>query len=221
MKTENPGALAKTSSGAVASSCVMSSNNMMAALRSPCDVFMSTSFACAVDEGEAARAVDAASAAATAAAAPYSSMSRRVGADRPGDVLMEFRSIALVLLETFSAPFADHERKRLGLFAKNIVISANGPSVAARTRYRLCRFDDVQLLDFAGPLQTFVTAGERRRAAGGKGFAATATFDYRVRLVSRGGGAVRTSSGVVVMTDPLPTQLDETASVIGRGRLRR
>ena len=78
-------------------------------------------------------------------------------------------------------------------------------------------FDDVQLLDFAGPLQTFVTAGERRRAAGGKGFAATATFDYRVRLVSRGGGAVRTSSGVVVMTDPLPTRLDETASVIVAG----
>ena len=76
-------------------------------------------------------------------------------------------------------------------------------------------FDNVQLLDFAGPLQTFATARERRaedNAPNCRNYP-----DYDVRLVSRGGGAVKSSSGVTVITDPLPKRIAPGATIIVAG----
>ncbi len=76
-------------------------------------------------------------------------------------------------------------------------------------------YDGVQLLDFAGPLQSFATARERRRAQAAPD--PLCAPDYDVRLASPGGGMVRASSGVSVMTEPLPAQLAPGATIIIAG----
>lgn len=56
-------------------------------------------------------------------------------------------------------------------------------------------FDDAQLLDIAGPAQVFAAAAEMTGGA--------ATPAYRVTVVSEAGGPVTSSSGVVVLSEPV------------------
>ncbi|HEY2530770.1 MAG TPA: DJ-1/PfpI family protein [Xanthobacteraceae bacterium] len=53
-------------------------------------------------------------------------------------------------------------------------------------------FDNVQLLDVAGPVQTFATANEIVKAMRG--------VPYRITVVSRRGGAITTSAGLPLLT---------------------
>jgi transcriptional regulator GlxA family with amidase domain len=57
--------------------------------------------------------------------------------------------------------------------------------------------EDFVLLDATGPAQVFSTANDEARDAG-------AAEPYRIRMISPGGGLVRSTSGVTVMTEPLP-----------------
>ena len=61
-------------------------------------------------------------------------------------------------------------------------------------------FENVQLLDVAGPVQTFASANEM--VCGTRG-APTHGAPYRIVVVSRRGGLVRTSSGLPVVTQPI------------------
>jgi transcriptional regulator GlxA family with amidase domain len=56
-------------------------------------------------------------------------------------------------------------------------------------------FEGVQLLDVAGPVQTFATTNEILTAAG--------RAPYRVTVVSRRGGAISTSSGLPLVSRPI------------------
>jgi transcriptional regulator GlxA family with amidase domain len=57
-------------------------------------------------------------------------------------------------------------------------------------------FEGVQLLDVAGPVQTFASANEIAQAASG--------VPYRIVVASRHGGPIRTSSGLPLLTEPVP-----------------
>lgn len=70
-----------------------------------------------------------------------------------------------------------------------------GQPASERRHVAILAFDDCQLLDVAGPLQAFATASE---LAGPHAFPG-----YTVSVYSRGGGPVRTSSGLVLLTRPL------------------
>ena len=59
-------------------------------------------------------------------------------------------------------------------------------------------FPSVQLLDVTGPLQVFATANEIA-ASGSKSVA-----PYLLRVVAAGGASVTTSSGLALLTQPLP-----------------
>jgi len=82
-------------------------------------------------------------------------------------------------------------------------------------RVIIVAFDAAQLLDIAGPLQTFATTCEL--VAGD----AASTRPYDIVLVSRAGGPVRTTSGLVVETRPLSAvarlPIDTIIAVGGRG----
>jgi transcriptional regulator GlxA family with amidase domain len=65
-------------------------------------------------------------------------------------------------------------------------------------------FEGAQLLDVAGPVQSFASANEIAAEARGA--------PYRVVVVSRRGGAVTTTSGLALVTRPI-------ASAIGRARI--
>jgi transcriptional regulator GlxA family with amidase domain len=58
-------------------------------------------------------------------------------------------------------------------------------------------FDNVQLLDVAGPVQTFASANEIVCGAPSRG------APYRIVVASRRGGAVRSTSGLPMMTQPI------------------
>jgi transcriptional regulator GlxA family with amidase domain len=58
-------------------------------------------------------------------------------------------------------------------------------------------FPDFLLLDATGPVQVFSTANDEARDAG-------LPPPYRIRIVAAGGGAVGSSSGVSLLTAPLP-----------------
>lgn len=60
----------------------------------------------------------------------------------------------------------------------------------------LVAYDTVQLLDVAGPLQSFAATNDLCGAVG-------ETLPYRVRVVSQKGGPVVTSSGLQFVTDPI------------------
>lgn len=82
-----------------------------------------------------------------------------------------------------------------------------GKREMARTRrIRVVVFDDFQLLDAAGPAQVFGTANDESDIAGPP--------PYDVKLVSVAGGAVRSSSGVVVMTETLPQRASLTGATL-------
>jgi transcriptional regulator GlxA family with amidase domain len=57
-------------------------------------------------------------------------------------------------------------------------------------------FEGTQLLDVAGPVQTFASANEIVKEAGG-------AVPYRIIIVSRRGGEIRTSAGLLLLTRPL------------------
>jgi transcriptional regulator GlxA family with amidase domain len=61
-------------------------------------------------------------------------------------------------------------------------------------------FDDVQLLDVAGPVQVFASANEM--ACGTRG-APSHGAPYRIAVVSRRGGPIRSSSGLPLFTQPI------------------
>jgi transcriptional regulator GlxA family with amidase domain len=68
----------------------------------------------------------------------------------------------------------------------------------ARPKQRLIvvpAFERVQLLDVCGPLQTFASANEIVTESGSE-------VPYRIAVVSRRGGSVRTSSGLPLVTQP-------------------
>jgi transcriptional regulator GlxA family with amidase domain len=70
-------------------------------------------------------------------------------------------------------------------------------------------FDDMQLLDVTGPVQTFASANEM--VCGTRGAPAQGA-PYRIVVVSRRGGAIRSSSGLPVLTQPI-------AKAIGKRRI--
>ncbi len=70
-------------------------------------------------------------------------------------------------------------------------------------------FDNAQLLDVAGPVQTFASANEM--VCGTRG-APSHGAPYRVVVVSRRGGAIRSTSGLSLMTQPI-------AKAVGRTRI--
>ena len=78
-------------------------------------------------------------------------------------------------------------------------------------------FDDVQLLDFAGPLQTFATAEERRTSEKIGNPAQAPKLCYRPFLASNGGGEITSSSGVTVLTQHLPKTLAAPSTIIIAG----
>src|SRR4051812_42889637 len=74
-------------------------------------------------------------------------------------------------------------------------------------------FPDFMLLDATGPIQVFSSANDEARDAG-------LPAPYRIHLISPGGGAVASSSGVSVLTQPLPRRSLAGATLIvsgGRG----
>ncbi len=66
----------------------------------------------------------------------------------------------------------------------------------------LLAFEGAQLLDVAGPVQTFASANEIVKEAGG--FA-----PYRLAIVSRRGGAVRTSAGLPLLIEPIRSAISK------------
>ena len=75
-------------------------------------------------------------------------------------------------------------------------------------RIELLAFSHVQMLDVTGPLQVFATANE---IVGGAGPA------YAIHVVSQAGGAVASSSGVGLMTEPLPLSTTGADTLIVAG----
>ncbi len=74
-------------------------------------------------------------------------------------------------------------------------------------------YPDFLLLDATGPVQVFSTANDDARDA-------MRPEPYRIHLISKGGGAVTSSSGVAVLTSSLPRSLRPGATLIvsgGRG----
>jgi transcriptional regulator GlxA family with amidase domain len=74
-------------------------------------------------------------------------------------------------------------------------------------------FPDFQLLDATGPAQVFSTANDEAQDAG-------QSPPYRIRFISRSGSAVASSSGVAVVTAPLPraSALHDATLVLSGGK---
>lgn len=107
------------------------------------------------------------------------------------------RTVALVAARSGATPAAVFVR----------VIAMDQPSRAIG----FVVYDDANLLDVSGPLQVFATATEQ---IGAKGLHPAA---YSTALVSAGGGAVETSSGVPLTTASLPAGGGEFDTVIVAG----
>jgi len=76
---------------------------------------------------------------------------------------------------------------------------------AAKAKPRLIAvlaFEDVQLLDVAGPTQTFASANELAQNSGGA--------PYRIVVVSRRGGPIGTSAGLPLLTGRIATAIRNT-----------
>lgn len=76
-------------------------------------------------------------------------------------------------------------------------------------------YNNVQLLDFAGPYQAFATSEERRLASPIHSLQSAPRYD--VRLVSPKGGMVKTSSGVEFMTEALPDDIPRESTILVAG----
>jgi transcriptional regulator GlxA family with amidase domain len=90
------------------------------------------------------------------------------------------------------------------------------PSAAATTTVIdvwVLVFPDFLLLDATGPAQVFSSANDEARDAG-------LPPPYRIQLVSAGGGAVASSSGVSLVSAPLPpANLDGSTLIVSGGRV--
>jgi transcriptional regulator GlxA family with amidase domain len=75
-------------------------------------------------------------------------------------------------------------------------------------------FQDVQLLDVAGPLQVFATANELARASG---LAATPDVPYMPRVVATTPGQITTSAGLGLVVHPLPPKGEPPDTLIVAG----
>ncbi|MBD8658268.1 helix-turn-helix domain-containing protein [Oxalobacteraceae sp. CFBP 13730] len=86
-------------------------------------------------------------------------------------------------------------------------------SSAAVTDIWLLVFPDFLLLDATGPTQVFSTANDEASDAG-------LQPPYRIHLVAAGGGAIMSSSGVSLLSSPLPTSnLDGATMIVSGGRV--
>ncbi|WP_096482811.1 GlxA family transcriptional regulator [Methylorubrum populi] len=74
----------------------------------------------------------------------------------------------------------------------------------------LLAFSEVQMLDVAGPLQVFASANEEARRAG-------VEPPYRLRVISRDGGAIASSAGLALATEPLSATSEEVDTLIVAG----
>lgn len=75
-------------------------------------------------------------------------------------------------------------------------------------------FPNFLLLDATGPIQVFSSANDEARDAG-------LPLPYRIHLIAPGGGAVMSSSGVSVLTTPLPRRaLDDATLIVAGGRMQ-
>ena len=75
-------------------------------------------------------------------------------------------------------------------------------------RVELLAFSQVQLLDVTGPLQVFATANDIVGPAGPA---------YVLHVVSQAGGAVASSSGGELMTEPLPQNVADADTLLVAG----
>ena len=77
-------------------------------------------------------------------------------------------------------------------------------------------FPDVQMLDVAGPIQVFAAANERATSPHGR-------LPYETRVIAPGGAAIRATSGLAFMTEPLPDPAEplDTLIVAGGGGVMR
>ncbi|WP_373888567.1 GlxA family transcriptional regulator [Massilia genomosp. 1] len=74
-------------------------------------------------------------------------------------------------------------------------------------------FPDFLLLDATGPVQVFSSANDEARDAG-------RVLPYRIHLVAVGGGVVTSSSGVGLLSAPLPSlSLDGATLIVSGGRV--
>lgn len=71
-------------------------------------------------------------------------------------------------------------------------------------------FPNFLLLDATGPVQVFSTANDEACDSG-------LTAPYRIHLIASGGGAVRSSSGISLLADPLPRRPLAGATLIVSG----
>ncbi|MGE8067537.1 GlxA family transcriptional regulator [Pseudomonas sp. NPDC089569] len=69
-------------------------------------------------------------------------------------------------------------------------------------------FADVQLLDVTGPLQVFASANDIARQQG-------LPAPYAPSVIASGGGAVTSSAGLALLTEPLPEQGSDTLIIAG------
>jgi transcriptional regulator GlxA family with amidase domain len=76
------------------------------------------------------------------------------------------------------------------------------PSKAKERLVVVVAFEGVQLLDVAGPVQTFASANEIAKDTSGA--------PYRIVVSSRGGGPLRTSAGLPLLTQPLAAATRKT-----------
>ena len=91
-------------------------------------------------------------------------------------------------------------------------MSDSSPNRHGPRRVMIVAFDQAQLLDVAGPLQTFATT---RDLVAGRGNATDPRhIPYELAVVSRTGGALRTSSGLVIETVALPDPTRRPADTI-------
>lgn len=69
-------------------------------------------------------------------------------------------------------------------------------------------FADAQLLDVTGPLQVFASANDLYRQR-------SLPAPYAAQVIAAGGGAVRSSSGLAVVAEPLPREPSDTLVIAG------
>jgi transcriptional regulator GlxA family with amidase domain len=87
---------------------------------------------------------------------------------------------------------------------------------AKHHRLGIIAYDGASLLNIAGPCETFFWAN--RELQQGQGQDGGRVGDYEVVLLSQDGGVVRTSCGVDVVTQPLPSADDamlDTVAIVG------
>jgi transcriptional regulator GlxA family with amidase domain len=96
---------------------------------------------------------------------------------------------------------------------KKSLVRASAPQrdgVGAAIDIWLLVFPNFMLLDATGPIQVFSTANDEARDAG-------LPPPYRIHLVAQGGGAVASSSGVSLLTAPMPRRSLAGATLIVSG----